>query len=99
MRGIDEFDLPEMQRTLLEVPTLPAVGIGLLALAAVAFTGLIDVVIARWLKLPMPAIEVLRLAFVANSLANVLNLSGAIGSGVRLLGFSSVASSCRSAPH
>ncbi|MEO6688352.1 MAG: bifunctional lysylphosphatidylglycerol flippase/synthetase MprF [Dokdonella sp.] len=88
VRGIDEFDLPEMQRTLLEVPTLPAVGVALLALFAVAFTGLIDVVIARWLKLPMPAREVLRLAFVANALANVLNLSGAIGSGVRLLGFS-----------
>jgi len=89
MRGIDEFDLPEMQRTLLDVPTLPALGVALLALFAVAFTGVIDVAIARWLRLPMPTGEVLRLAFVANTLANVLNLSGAIGSGVRLLGFSS----------
>ncbi|MFI4970244.1 MAG: phosphatidylglycerol lysyltransferase domain-containing protein, partial [Lysobacterales bacterium] len=88
VRGVAEFDLPEMQRTLLDVPTLPALGVGLLALIAVAFTGLIDVVIARWLKVPMPAREVLRLAFVANTLANVLNLSGAVGSGVRLLGFS-----------
>jgi phosphatidylglycerol lysyltransferase len=88
VHGIDEFDLPEMQRTLLAVPTLPALGIALLALVAVAFTGLIDVVIARWLGLAMPARDVLRLAFVANALANVLNLSGAVGSGVRLLGFS-----------
>ena len=88
LRGIDEVDLPEMQRTLLAVPTLPALAIALLALFAVAFTGLIDVVIARWLGLPMPARDVLRLAFVANALANVLNLSGAVGSGVRLLGFS-----------
>ena len=88
LHGIDEFDLPEMQRTLLEVPTLPALGIAVLALLAVAFTGLIDVVIARWLGLAMPMREVLRLAFVANALANVLNLSGAVGSGVRLLGFS-----------
>ncbi len=88
VRGFDELDLPEMQRVLLEVPTAPALGIGLLALFAVAFTGTIDVAIARWLKLPIPAREMLRLAFVANALANVLNLSGAIGSSVRLLGFS-----------
>ncbi|MEO7430858.1 MAG: bifunctional lysylphosphatidylglycerol flippase/synthetase MprF [Dokdonella sp.] len=88
VRGIDEFDLPEMQRTLLDVPTLPALGVALLALFAVASTGVIDVLIARWLKLPMPTGDVLRLAFVANALANVLNLSGAIGSGIRLLGFS-----------
>ncbi|MDR2011452.1 MAG: bifunctional lysylphosphatidylglycerol flippase/synthetase MprF [Rhodanobacter sp.] len=87
-RGIDEFDLPEMQRTLLDVPTGPAIGIGLLALAAVAFTGLIDVAIARWLGLGICVRDMLRLAFVANSLANVLNFSGAVGSGVRLLGFS-----------
>ncbi|GAA0716164.1 bifunctional lysylphosphatidylglycerol flippase/synthetase MprF [Dokdonella soli] len=87
VRGIDEFDLPEMQRTLLDVPTWPALGIALLALVAVAFTGLIDVVIARWLGMHVPTREVFRLAFVANALANVLNLSGAIGSGVRLLGF------------
>ena len=86
-RGVDAFDLPELQRTLLGVPTLPALGVALLALAAVAFTGLVDVVIARWLGLAVPAREMLRLAFVANSLANILNLSGAVGSGVRLLGF------------
>jgi phosphatidylglycerol lysyltransferase len=85
-RGVAEFDLPEMQRTLIGVPTLPAIGVGMLALAAVAFTGLIDVVIARWLKLPLRKAEVFRLGFVANALANVLNLSGAVGSGVRLLG-------------
>ncbi|MEO7063938.1 MAG: hypothetical protein ABI082_09250, partial [Dokdonella sp.] len=88
VHGIDEFDLPEMQRTLLAVPTLPALGVALLALFAVAFTGSIDVLVARWLGLAMPAREVLRLAFVANALANVLNLSGAVGSGVRLLGLS-----------
>ncbi len=88
VHGVDEFDLPEMQRTLLAVPTLPALGIALLALFAVAFTGSIDVLVARWLGLAMPAREVLRLAFVANALANVLNLSGAVGSGVRLLGLS-----------
>jgi phosphatidylglycerol lysyltransferase len=87
-RGIDEFDLPEMQRTLLDVPTGSALGIGLFALVAVAFTGLIDVAIARWLGLGISTRDMLRLAFVANSLANVLNLSGAVGSGVRLLGFS-----------
>ncbi len=88
VRGIGEFNLQEMQRTLLEVPTPTALGIAALALAAVAFTGLIDTAIARWLGLPMPAREVLNLAFVANALSNTLNLSGAVGSGVRLLGLS-----------
>ena len=88
VRGISEFNLQEMQRTLLEVPTLPALGVAALALFAVAFTGSIDVVIARWLGVPMPVREVLRLAFVANTLSNTLNLSGAVGSGVRLLGLS-----------
>ena len=70
--GVDEFDLPQIQRTLLQVPTLPALGVGALALVAVAFTGLVDVVIARWLGLPMPAGEMLRLAFVANSLVKAI---------------------------
>ncbi len=88
-RGVDEFNLPDLQRTLLDVPTLPAIGVALLALASVAFTGLIDVVIARWLALPMSSADMLRLSFVANALANALNLYGTLGSGVRLLGFAS----------
>ena len=44
-----DFDLPQMQRTLIDVPTLPAIAVALLALSAVAFTGLVDVAIARWL--------------------------------------------------
>src|SRR4051794_1892017 len=83
-----DFDLPQMQRTLIGVPTLPAIGVALLALSAVAFTGLVDVAIARWLGIKPRFIELLRLAFVANAMANTLNLSGATGSGVRLLGLS-----------
>lgn len=84
--GVDSFDLPQLQRTLLAVPTLPAIGVALLALASVAFTGLIDLLIARWLALPIGMREMLRLSFVANALANALNLYGTLGSGVRLLG-------------
>lgn len=87
-REIDTFDLPAMQRTLLQVPTVQVFAIALFALAAVAFTGLIDLALARWLHLGMPLREVFRLAFVANTLSNTLNLSGAIGSAARLLGFS-----------
>jgi phosphatidylglycerol lysyltransferase len=83
---VDEFDLVELQRTLLAVPTPPALGIALLALAAVGITGAVDVLIARWLNLRVAAREMLGLAFVANSLANTLNLSGAMGAGVRLMG-------------
>ncbi len=85
-REAGQLDLPQLQRALLQVPTLPALGVALLALAAVAFTGSIDLVIARWLGLPIGARDVLRLGFVANALANTLNLYGTLGSGVRLLG-------------
>jgi phosphatidylglycerol lysyltransferase len=81
-----QFDLPEIQRTLLEVPTLPALGIAALALLSVAFTGLVDTLIGRWLKLDLHVSDYLRLSFVANSLANILNLSGAMGAGIRLMG-------------
>ena len=81
-----QFDLPEIQRTLLDVPTLPALGIAALALLAVAFTGLVDGAIGGWLKLGLPLRDYLRLSFVANSLANILNLSGAMGAGIRLMG-------------
>lgn len=85
-----DFDLPQMQRTLIDVPTLPAIAVALFALSAVAFTGLVDVAIARWLGIKTRALDLLRLAFVANATANTLNLSGATGSGVRLVGLSAL---------
>jgi phosphatidylglycerol lysyltransferase len=88
VREIDELDLPQIQRTLLEVPTLSALGVAVLALIAVAFTGLVDVAIARWLGIGLRFRDMLRLGFIANAMANTLNLSGATGSGVRLLGLS-----------
>src|SRR4029079_8347472 len=86
---LDEFPLPDIQKTLLDVPTLPMLGVGALALFAVAFTGLVDWLIGRWLKLVLRAGEYLRLAFVANGMANILNLSGAMGASIRLMGLSS----------
>ncbi len=85
-RGLAAFDLRSLQRTLLAIPTPYAIGAALFALLAVAYTGLIDLAIARWLGFPIAAAPLLRLSFVANALANSLNLSGAVGSGVRLLG-------------
>ncbi len=84
-----QFDLPEIQRTLLDVPTLPAIGIAILALAGVAFTGFVDGAIGGWLKLGLHLRDYLRLSFVANSLANILNLSGAMGAGIRLMALTS----------
>ncbi len=86
-REAGQLDLPQLQRALLGVPTLPALAVALLALGAVAFTGSIDWVIARWLGLPIATRDLLRLSFVANALANALNLYGTLGSGIRLLGF------------
>src|SRR5215471_14944634 len=88
-KEVGEFPLPDIQKTLLDVPTLQALGVGALALFAVAFTGLVDWRIAHWLKLGLHARDYLRLAFVANSMANTLNLSGAMGASVRLMGLSS----------
>ncbi len=83
------LDLPAMQRALLKVPTFQALGIAAFALAAVAFTGLIDLVLARWLAIDLSRREVFTLAYVSNTLSNTLNLSGAVGSAARLLGFAS----------
>ena len=87
---VGSLDLPAMQRTLLQMPLLPTIGIAVFALAAVAFTGLIDVRLAHWLLPDAHRREVFKLAFVSNSLSNTLNLSGAIGSTVRLIGFASM---------
>ena len=84
------FPLPDLQRTLLAVPTLPALGVAALALFSVTFTGGVDWLIARWLKLGLHTHDCLRLAFVANSMANTLNLSGAMGASVRLMGLSAL---------
>lgn len=87
-RELASFDLRDVQRTLVAVPTLPAVGAALFALLAVAVTGLVDVRIAGWLRLDLRRGELLRLALIANSLANTISLSGAMGAGVRLMGLS-----------
>lgn len=84
------FPLPDLQRTLLQVPTLPALGVAALALFSVTFTGSVDWLIARWLKLGLHTRDCLRLAFVANGMANTLNLSGAMGASVRLMGLSAL---------
>jgi len=88
-REIGEFPLPDIQKTLLDVPTLPALGVAALALFSVAYTGLVDWLIGRWLRLGLHMRDYLRLAFVANAMANTLNLSGAMGASIRLMGLSS----------
>ncbi len=95
-RELTTFDLRSLQRTLIAMPTPGAIGVAVFALASVAYTGLIDLAIARWLKFPIGTLPLLRLSFVANSLANTLNLSGAVGSGVRLLGLKGHGVSLRS---
>jgi phosphatidylglycerol lysyltransferase len=82
------FPLEDIQHTLIDVPTLPALGVAALALVGVTFTGSVDWLIARWLRLGLHARDCFRLAFVANSMANTLNLSGAMGASVRLMGLS-----------
>ncbi|MGH8041504.1 MAG: bifunctional lysylphosphatidylglycerol flippase/synthetase MprF [Rudaea sp.] len=89
-RESGEFALADIQHTLIDVPTLPALGVAALALVGVAYTGTVDWLIARWLKLGLHARDCFRLAFVANSMANTLNLSGAMGASVRLMGLSAL---------
>jgi len=85
-RELTSFDLTQVQRTLVAVPTVKALGIAVFALIAVGLTGLVDLRIARWLKLDVRAGELLHLALIANALSNTVNLSGAMGAGVRLMG-------------
>lgn len=85
-RELASFDLTQVQRTLVAVPTLPAIGIAMFALLAVAVTGLVDLRIARWLRIDLRRGELLRLALIANALANTISLSGAMGAGVRFMG-------------
>ncbi len=85
-RELTSFDLTQVQRTLIAVPTVQALGIAVFALFAVGMTGLVDLRIARWLKLNVRAGELMHLALIANALANTVNLSGAMGAGVRLMG-------------
>ena len=85
-RELESFDLTQVQRTLIAVPTLPAIGIAVFALLAVAVTGLVDLRIARWLGIDLRRGELLRLALIANALANTISLSGAMGAGVRFIG-------------
>ncbi len=89
-REVGEMPMADIQHTLLDVPTLPALGVAALALFSVAFTGFVDVLVARWLKLGISMRDTLRLAFVANSMANTLNLSGAMGASIRLMGLSAL---------
>src|SRR5258708_18131784 len=70
---VGEFPLPDIQKTLLDVPTAAALGVAALAIFSVTFTGLVDWLIGRWLKLGLHAREYLRLAFIANGMANTLN--------------------------
>ena len=86
---VGEFPLPDIQHTLLDVSTPSALAVAVLALFSVAFTGSVDFLIGRWLKLGLHAREYFRLAFVANSMANTLNLSGAMGASIRLMGLNS----------
>jgi len=88
-REVGAFPLPDIQKTLLDVPTAAALGVAALALFSVTFTGLVDWLIGRWLKLGLHTRDFLRLAFVANGMANTLNLSGAMGASIRLMGLSS----------
>ena len=80
-RELTSFDLTQVQRTLVAVPTVKALGIAVFALIAVGLTGLVDLRIARWLKLDVRAGELLHLALIANALSNTVNLSGAMGAG------------------
>ena len=73
-----DFDLPQTQRTLIDVPTLPAIGVARSRCPRWR-SRVVDVAVARWLGIALRASDLLRLAFVANAMANTLNLAGATG--------------------
>jgi phosphatidylglycerol lysyltransferase len=85
LSGLDLHMLHQATRTLND---LDLIGLELLALLAVLAMCGYDLLLSRWLNIDLPPDAVLRYAWPACTLANLLGLSGMAGSGVRYLALS-----------
>jgi phosphatidylglycerol lysyltransferase len=80
LQGFDVHALHESVR-LLPLGTL----LGLQALVAVFAMVLYDWWVSRWLKIRLPPARLIRYSWVANTMNNLIGLSGLAGSGIRIL--------------
>ncbi|MGB5147279.1 MAG: bifunctional lysylphosphatidylglycerol flippase/synthetase MprF [Porticoccaceae bacterium] len=85
LSGLDLHTLHHITRNLNDIDLI---GLELLALLAVLVMCGYDLLLSRWLEVGLPHREVLRYAWPACTLANLLGLSGMAGSGVRYLALS-----------
>ena len=87
-RELSGLDLHALHRITRNLNNLDLIGLELLALLAVLAMCGYDLLLSRWLKVGLPPGQVLRYAWPACTLANLLGLSGMAGSGVRYLALS-----------
>jgi phosphatidylglycerol lysyltransferase len=79
------FDFHALQEVVRRIPLWLLLGLQLLALAAVFAMTLYDWWLARWLKVKLAPARLVRYSWVANTMNNLIGLSGLAGSGVRIL--------------
>jgi phosphatidylglycerol lysyltransferase len=79
------FDFHAVHESVRRVPLETLAGLHLLALAAISGMSLYDLWVSRWLKVGVPTGRLLRYSWVANTMNNLIGLSGLAGSGVRIL--------------
>lgn len=82
---LDGFDFRTLHETVRRIPLAMLFALQLMALLAVLEMTFYDWWLARRLKLDLPARRLARYSWVANSMNNLVGLSGLAGSGIRLL--------------
>ncbi len=79
------FDFNALHESVRQLPLGLLLGLQLLALVAVFSMVLYDWSLSRWLQLGLPVVRLIRYSWVANTMNNLIGLSGLAGSGIRIL--------------
>ena len=80
-----DFDVHALHESVRRLPLGTLLGLQALALAAVFSMVLYDWWVGRWLKIGLPPARLIRYSWVANTMSNLIGLSGLAGSGIRIL--------------
>ncbi|TCT23776.1 bifunctional lysylphosphatidylglycerol flippase/synthetase MprF [Thiobaca trueperi] len=79
------FDVRALHESVRRLPVATLLGLQALALTAVFSMVLYDWWVGRWLKIGLPLARLIRYSWVANTMNNLIGLSGLAGSGIRIL--------------
>ncbi len=79
------FDVHALLESVRRLPLLTLLGLQMLALTAVLSMVLYDWWCSRWLSLHLPLARLIRYSWVANTMNNLIGLSGLAGAGIRIL--------------